>query len=106
MWTKGNLRTMKNPNLQIKSLKDEPIRSLGDNKEIDEFVNGHSGIDMADANSTETPEVPMNPISYNFEGQDMLQNLRIKNLGRILIGSLNVNSLVSKFEELKIIVNG
>ena len=34
----------------------------------------------------------------------MLKKLTIKNLGKIIIGNLNVNSLVNKFEELKFIV--
>ena len=66
-----------------------------------EPVNVHSGIGRADENSTDTSEVPT-----NLEGQDMLHKLRIKNLGRIVIGSLNVNSLVGKFDELKIKVKG
>ena len=41
----------------------------------------HSGIGRAEENSTETSEV-----HTNLEGQDMLHNLRIKNLGRIVIG--------------------
>ena len=36
--------------------------------------------------------------------QDILQNLRTKNVDRIVIGNLNVNSIVSKFDELKILV--
>ena len=66
-----------------------------------EPVNVHSGIGRADENSTDTSEVPT-----NLEGQDMLHKLRIQNLGRIVIGSLNVNSLVGKFDELKIKVKG
>ncbi len=46
------------------------------------------------------------PPPTDLEQPDIIQQLRIKNIGRIIIGNLNVNSLISKFEELKIKIKG
>ena len=35
---------------------------------------------------------------------DILQKVRIKNVNRIVIGSLNINSLPNKFDELKEVI--
>ena len=36
---------------------------------------------------------------------NILRNIRIKNINRLMIGCLNINSLVNKFEFLKIIID-
>ena len=37
---------------------------------------------------------------------DILNDLRVKNYNRIIIANLNINSISSKFDELKAIING
>ena len=36
---------------------------------------------------------------------DILREIRVKNVGRIVIGTLNINSIASKFEKLKVIIS-
>ena len=45
-----------------------------------------------------------NDETENINGIDMLKKLRIKNVNRIMIGSLNINSLPKKFSQLKEII--
>ena len=40
------------------------------------------------------------------EVNSILKNIRIKNLNRIIMATLNVNSICSKFEQLRTIVAG
>ena len=43
--------------------------------------------------------------AYNGEGEiDVLKRIRIKNINRLIIATLNINSLANKFEQLKVIV--
>ena len=51
---------------------------------------------------TETLPQPLETGKLNIEGEDVLQNLRITNLDRVIIGNLNVNSIAGKFDELKL----
>ena len=42
------------------------------------------------------------PVHEN--ANDFLKNIRVKNVNRITIGSLNINSISSKFDQLKEII--
>ena len=42
---------------------------------------------------------------HKGEGEsDVLEKIRVKNINRLIIGTLNINSLANKFEQLKVIV--
>ena len=36
---------------------------------------------------------------------DMLQQIRIKNVNKLIIGNLNINSIRNKFDQLKVFIN-
>ena len=38
------------------------------------------------------------------DAMDVLKEIRVKNVNRVIIGTLNINSLASKFEQLKLII--
>ena len=46
---------------------------------------------------------PANENSVN-DANSILKNLRIKNVNRFIIGTLNINSLANKFEQLKEVI--
>ena len=42
--------------------------------------------------------------SCNNQAHSLLKEVRIKNINRLIIGTLNINSLASKFEQLKLVM--
>ena len=45
-------------------------------------------------------------VLHNYEPNELLNNIRISNVNRLIIGQLNINSLRNKIEALKTIIRG
>ena len=67
-----------------------------------ESINSASQSPELSATGNETVESELGPDSEN--AMDILKKIRIKNLNRITIATLNINSLASKFEQLREVI--
>ena len=48
-------------------------------------------------------KAPITPTNTNI---NVLTDLRLRNVNKLIIGNLNINSLANKFEQLKILIQG
>ena len=74
-----------------KSLNDEDMSDSEDSDDSEELPE-----DSLEENEISNDE--------NINGNEILKKVRIKNVNRIMIGSLNINSLPKKFDQLKEII--
>ena len=80
--------------------------------EIEEVIASKSKSNTETASVSESADVTLNssfssvkePASEKDCAHDVIRKLRIKNVNRIVIGTLNINSLSSKFDQLKAII--
>ena len=82
--------------------------------EIEEVIasKSKSNTETASISVSESADVTLNssfssvqePASEKDYAHDVIRKLRIKNVNRIVIGTLNINSLSSKFDQLKAII--
>ena len=79
-------------------------RGVGDHFDHDNFVVGNTILNT-------TPDSFSSSISSSISDDftqdnviDVLREIRIKNINRLIIGTLNINSLAPKFEQLKVII--
>ena len=64
-------------------------------------------IDRNVAADTSTPSEPLSlntTASIDVSPVDVLREIRVKNVNKVIIGTLNINSLAPKFEELKAVI--
>ena len=65
------------------------------------FQSGDTGKDILDKG----PE-SSNALQNDSPNKDILSNIRLKNVNRLLIGNLNINSVSGKVDQLKVLIQG
>ena len=83
--------------------------------EVDQAMISHQGNDANTIADTDidfhvmpnsAPPLPSMPLGIEDDALSILNRLRIKNLSRVIIGCLNINSIRNKVEMLSKIVEG